>query len=101
MKQYWKKDIWFTVHAIERLIEEKDRKIFDSIDEGREKLKEYLAKGIIFNNLEPNKYYCVYKRPDKTYYTIIYADSKDKLIIITGYPSKEWEITKYKELKRK
>jgi len=89
----WKnKPIFFIIHAAEQFLQ---RKIPE------EETVRMLKKGVHIG--DPNsegRMLCIYKEDEHKYYTIVYEEDKEKIAIITGFPSNQWDITQYKKVKK-
>ncbi|MFH0836114.1 MAG: DUF4258 domain-containing protein [Candidatus Micrarchaeota archaeon] len=84
-------EIFLTKHARIRLVE---RGIL------AEEIPTMFAKGVRFEDAE-NKNLCVYRKSAHEFVTLVYARRKENVVLITAYPSKNWEVREFKERCRK
>lgn len=85
------KQLIFTKHASERLLE---RKI------PLKDIEKMLKKGVRVQDPETGQTLCVYKEKATQYYTLVVEEEPEQIIIITAYVSGKWQIEKYEKVKK-
>jgi hypothetical protein len=86
-------NVIYTKHADERLAQ---RNINSA------KIREMFDKGVHFADLsDERKRYCVYRENAFEFITLVYKSRKETAILITAYPSKNWEKNEFRRKWRK
>ena len=91
---YWKKKFYFV--EPENLIKRNIPK---------DEIRRMLRLGVIVDNYgiekrKERRKLCIFKKSARQYFTIVFEPIKDYVFIITGYPSKKWEIDCFKRNKK-
>ena len=64
-------------------------------------IRRFLRKGAIIEDpAEPERKLCIYREPDGEFYTVVFQEFREDTVIVTGWPSKEWEKNAFERVKR-